>query len=149
MKPLYVAIATLAATPALADPFTVQPDLIISARQTSFYLSAGVFGGFKGAVASGADVKPLADGAGALAEWAGLLTSLFPPGTDKGHDTKALPKIWTDTAGFQKAADNFATAAKSLVTAAKAGDKAAFAAAFKQTGKACGACHKAYRAKEE
>jgi cytochrome c556 len=146
---MLVAVALLAASPALADPITVPSDLIISARQTSFFLSAGVFGGFKGAIASGADVKPLADGAGALAEWAGLLPSLFPPGTDKGHDTKALPKIWTDTAGFQKAADNYATAAKSLEAAAKAGDKAAFAAAFKQTGKACGACHKAYREKEK
>jgi cytochrome c556 len=155
MKRLLVAFAVLAAipilsaTPALADPVTVPPDTIISARQTTFLLSASVFVGIKGAVTSGANPKPYADSAAALAEWAGIIPTLFPPGTDKGHDTKALPKIWTDMAGFTKAASNYEDAAKALQAAAKAGDAKAFAAAFKQTGKACGACHKAYRAKEE
>jgi cytochrome c556 len=155
MKRLLVAFAVLAATPilsatpGLADPVTVPSDTIIGARQTTFLLSSFVFLGIKAAVTSGADPKHYADSAGALVEWAGIIPTLFPPGTEKGHDSKALSKIWTDTAGFEKAAANYAEAAKTLQAAAKAGDAKAFAAAFKQTGKACGACHKAYRAKED
>jgi cytochrome c556 len=149
VKRLLPAIALILATPALADPVTIPSDTIIAARQTAYDLSYAVFGGFKATIAAGGDVKAEADNAGALLEWATILPTLFPPGTDKGHNTKALPKIWTDNAGFVKAADAYAAGAKALQDAAKAGDKKAFAAAFKQTGKACGACHKAYRAKEE
>jgi cytochrome c556 len=149
MKRLLAAVALLAATPALAGPVTVPSDTIIAARQSTYFLSGIVFGGLKQAVTSGAEVKPLADNAAAIAEWASIVTTMFPPGTDKGHDTKALPAIWTDRAGFEKDAAAYVTASKSLAAAAKAGDKAAFALAFKQTGKACGACHKAYRQKDE
>jgi cytochrome c556 len=146
---LSLLVATATATAAFADPVTVPSDTIISARQTAFLLSGSVFGAIKATVTSGADVKGQADNAGALVEWAGIIPTLFPAGTDKGHDTKALPKVWTDMPGFLKAAQNYAAAAKTLQDAAKADDKKAFAAAFKQTGKACGACHKAYRAKED
>ena len=149
MKRLLTAVAVLAATPVLAGPVTVPSDTIIASRQTTLFLTGVVFGGLKQAVTSGADVKPLADNAAAIAEWAGILPTMFPSGTDKGHDTKALPAIWSDRVGFEKDAAAYAAAAKNLAAAAKAGDKAAFAVAFKQTGKACGACHKAYRKKEE
>jgi cytochrome c556 len=149
MKRLLAAVTLLAATPAFAGPVTVPSDTIIASRQTTFFLSGVVFGGLKQAVQSGAEVKPLADNAAALAEWAGILPTLFPPGTDTGHDTKALPAIWKDRAGFEKDAANYETAAKALAAAAKAGDDKAFAVAFRQTAKACGACHKAYRKKDE
>jgi cytochrome c556 len=149
MKRLLAAITLLLATPALAGPVSLPSDTIIASRQTTLFLSGVVFGGLKQVVTSGADVKPFADNAAAIAEWAGILTTMFPPGTEKGHDTKALPAIWTDRAGFEKDAANYETAAKALAAAAKADDKAAFAVAFKQTGKACGACHKAYRQKDE
>jgi cytochrome c556 len=141
-------LALLQAAPACAAPVTLPSDAIIAARQTTFFLSSRVFLSLKGAVTAGGDVKPLADSAESLAEWAGIIPTLFPAGTDKGHDTKALEKIWTDNAGFLKAAQTYQDAAKSMQDAAKAGDAKAFAVAFKQTGKACGACHKAYRAKE-
>jgi len=149
VKRLLPALTLLVATSAFADPLTVQSDTIISARQTAFLLSGRVFTAIKATVTSGADVKGQADNAAALLEWAGLIPTLFPPGTDKGHDTKALSKVWTDTPGFQKAAHNYEVAAKTLQDAAKADDTKVFAAAFKQTGKACGACHKVYRAKED
>ena len=71
---------------------------------------------------------------------------MFPAGSDKG-DTKALPTVWSDMAGFQAASKNADAAYDKLAVAAGSGDLAAVTAAFGDTGKACGACHTKYRAK--
>jgi cytochrome c556 len=71
---------------------------------------------------------------------------LFPAGSDKG-ETKALPTVWSDWAGFQAASKNADAAFDKLAVAAGSGDQAALATAFADTGKACGACHEKFRAK--
>ena len=53
--------------------------------------------------------------------------------------------IWSDRAGFEKAARAFWTEASKLVVLADAGDKAGFAAQYTVTTQACGACHRACR----
>ena len=70
---------------------------------------------------------------------------MFPPGSDK--DTKALPVVWTDWAGFQAASKVADAAYDKLAVAAGSGDMAALTAAFGDAGKACGACHDKFRAK--
>jgi cytochrome c556 len=145
---LFVAIAAPAWAQNPPATIAIKPDVLIAARQSAYAMSAGTFGGMKNAIKDGEDVKPWADAADEMADWAGVIPSLFPPGTEKGHDTKAKPAVFSDPAGFAKAAGVYADAAKKLALAAKANDKAAFAVAFKQTAKACGACHKAYREKE-
>jgi cytochrome c556 len=89
-----------------------------------------------GAVAHAAKVKELA-----VAH-----VKLYPKGSDKG-DTKALPVIWTDWAGFEAANTASANAADAMATAAGSGSLEALTAAFGATGKTCGACHEKYRAK--
>ncbi len=147
-----LAIAAPVAAPAWAQSppasIAVKPDVLIAARQSAYAMSAGTFVGMKNAIKDGEDLKPWAQAAADMAEWAEVIPSLFPPGTETGHDTKAKSAVWSDQAGFAKAAGVYADAAKKLAAAAKADDKAAFAAAFKDTAKACGACHKAYREKE-
>ena len=71
---------------------------------------------------------------------------MFPAGSDKG-ETKALPTVWSDMAGFQAASKNADAAYDKLAVAAGSGDLAALTAAFGDTGKACGACHEKFRAK--
>lgn len=124
------------------------PDVIVT-RQVGQDLVGAVSGDMKRAVAAKEDVKPYADNAKAIAGWARQFPTLFPPGSEKGHDTKALPAIWSDRAGFEKAAANLATDADALSAAAKAGDKTAFADRFDAMTKACAACHRNYRAKSE
>ena len=68
---------------------------------------------------------------------------MFPAGSDKG-ETKALPAVWTDMAGFQKAS---AASMAAYDAMGKAADAAALGAAFAETGKTCGACHNTFRAK--
>lgn len=71
---------------------------------------------------------------------------MFPAGSDKG-ETKALPTVWSDWAGFQAASKASDMAYDKLAVAAGSGDMAALTAAFGDTGKTCGACHDKFRVK--
>ena len=118
----------------------------IKTRQAGLDLLAGTFAGVKAVVTANGDVKTLEGPGKAIQKWGAQFPTLFPAGSDKG-ETKAAPAIWSDNAGFQKAAMTLSAAGESLATAAKAGDATAVAAAFKSIGDACGACHKDYRLK--
>jgi len=72
----------------------------------------------------------------------------FPAGTadgDAGVTTRALPKIWSDAAGFKKAADGLVAAIKATDAKLAAKDAAGAEAAFADVRKACGTCHTDYR----
>lgn len=119
----------------------------IETRQAGQDLMLADFAGIRAVVAAKGDVKTLEKPADALARWIKQFPSQFPPGSDTGHDTKALPAVWSDSAGFQKAADNFVDAADKLAQLARAGDADGVASQVKVVGDACGACHKTYRAR--
>ncbi|MGH6913072.1 MAG: c-type cytochrome [Geminicoccales bacterium] len=85
-----------------------------------------------------------------IAESSKKIPSLFPKGTGRGDfpdkTTRALPAIWKDWSGFEKAADTVVAEAEKLAAVAKEGDKDAIAkqaAALSKNG--CGGCHKTYR----
>ena len=122
------------------------PDLI-ELRQAGQDLVLGTFGGIRAVVDAKGDIKKLETPAKALQRWALDFPALFPKGTETGHDTKALPAIWSDNAGFLKAAADFSAAAGKLAEIAKAGDADGIGAQVKAVGDACGACHRTYRAK--
>jgi cytochrome c556 len=82
----------------------------------------------------------------AIAEHAPTIEGLFPPGSDQGAETRALPSIWSDRSGFESRADAFATQAQALLAAAEDGDEADLAHALEATGGTCGACHRPHRA---
>ena len=128
-------------------PIQVAPDNIIAGRQAAYDLQSAVAAEMKAAVGSGADVKQYADSAKAMAAWGRAIPGMFPNGTEAGHNTKALPAVWSDRPGFEKAAASFVANAEKLQAAAAADDKPAFAEAFKTTAESCGACHRTYRAK--
>jgi cytochrome c556 len=71
------------------------------------------------------------------------VAALWPAGTESG-DTKSAPAIWSNAAGFQAAADKFATDAAAAVEAAPQ-DLAAFQAVFGPVAGNCGTCHEAFR----
>jgi len=125
---------------------TFKPDEVIAARQAVMDLQAGSAAAMKAVVDGGGDVKPLTATAKGLVASSSLIPALFPKGTEQGHNTKAKPEVWSDRAGFEKAAANLHTQAEKLVQLADANDKAGFAAQFQQVGQACGGCHRPYRA---
>lgn len=119
----------------------------IELRQTGLDLLAGNFAGIKAVITAKGDLKTLENPAKAMQRWAMVMPTLFPKGSETGHNTKALPEIWSDSAGFQKAAAALGDAAGKLAVAARAGDADAVATEFKAVGDACGACHRGFRAK--
>lgn len=71
----------------------------------------------------------------------------FGPGTDKGAPTKAKAEIWSDAAGFKKAADAFQAETPKLVAAAQSGNMDQIKAAFSGVVKTCDGCHDNFRSK--
>lgn len=91
---------------------------------------------------TGAAVAP----ARLIAEHAPRIKALFPPGSDQGARTRALPTIWSDRAGFEGRADAFAARAPALLAAAQGSDAAALGSVLQATGEACTNCHRPHRA---
>ena len=142
-KALFLGAVALFAAAGIARAEGPNP---IEIRQTALDLMSADFAGIRAVVASKGDVKTTEAGAKAIQRFAALMPQLFPAGSDKGK-TKAKPEIWSDNAGFVKAAMALGDAGGKLAVLAKAGDAAGVAAQVKLVGAACGACHKDYRQK--
>lgn len=145
-KTLLLAAAMAAVTIGTAQAQSAGPNLI-EYRQVGFSLLSGDFTGIRAVATAKGDVKTLEGPAKAMQRYAALIPALFPAGTQAGNNTKALPEIWSDQAGFQKAAAALGEAAGAISVAAKAGDADGVAAGIKAAGDACGACHRVYRAR--
>jgi cytochrome c556 len=144
------AIALLAAAGGtVAAQQATSPDAIIVARQAGYKHMGEAFGAMKKAIDAGSDVAPLTAQAQVVADWARQIPTMFPPGTETGHNTHAKPDIWTNRADFDQRSAALATEADKLVRLAAAGDKAGFAEQWKATGAVCGGCHRIYRSRLE
>ncbi|MBS0297994.1 MAG: cytochrome c [Proteobacteria bacterium] len=121
----------------------------VKLRQTAFALSASDFGAMRHLADGPGEVKDLAFNANALRRWAHVLPTAFPAGTgpEAGVPTRAKTEVWSDRAGFEKAAAAYATEADKLFELAKANDKAGFTAQLKVVDETCDSCHKVYRAR--
>jgi cytochrome c556 len=119
---------------------------VIKQRQDNRKETAATMRAIKGVIDAKGDVKAIVPQAAKLKTLEAAFDKLFPAGSDKG-DTKALPTVWSDSAGFATASKGADAAYDKLAAAAGSGDLAATTAAFADTGKACGACHEKFRAK--
>ena len=142
-KALFLGAVALLATAGLAR---ADGPSMIEIRQTALDLMGGDFAGIRAVVAAKADVKPLEASAKAMQRFAALMPALFPKGSDTGA-TKARPEIWTDAAGFAKAAAALGETSEKLAVLAKAGDAEGVEAQVKLVSAACGACHRDYTAR--
>jgi cytochrome c556 len=147
-KTLVVAIAGALAAGAMVGGATItlaQAD-VVKERQENRKQAGAAMRAIKGIIDAKGPTTGAVEQAAKLKTLEAAFDKLFPAGSDKG-DTKALPAVWTDWAGFQAASKNADAAFDKLATAAGSGDQAALAAAFADAGKACGACHDKFRAK--
>lgn len=147
-KTVVMAVAGAIAAGALVSGVTVafaQAD-VIKARQENRKATGPEMRAIKAIVDAKGDTKQIIPHAAKLKDLETAFDKMFPAGSDKG-ETKALPTVWSDMPGFQKASANASAAYDKLAVAAGSGDVAATAAAFGDVGKACGACHATYRAK--
>jgi cytochrome c556 len=91
------------------------------------------------------DLGQVKQHAAVISETAKQIPGLFPPGSE-GGDSEALPVVWTDQAGFQKAAARLGELAAQLNASADTGDPKQVGAAFAAVGKeGCSGCHQTYR----
>ncbi len=72
--------------------------------------------------------------------------ALFPPGSEKGEKTEALPAIWKNKADFDARLAKLGEDAKAALAAIK--DQATFKSDFPAVLKNCQGCHEKYRAKD-
>ena len=151
--PRIVTALTLAAAlalPSLALAETDNPN--IAARQAQMTLMAynlGVIGGMaQGRMAYDAG---MAASAASSIHHLSLIdhSRMWPEGTDTmaAEDTRALPAIWDDAAGFAARYTALQTAAEAMMAAAGT-DLAALQGAMGGLGGACGGCHQTYRQPE-
>jgi len=150
MKLATLAIAVGLLFGAASQAFAVdEPENMIKYRQSVMKAIGGHTGAIAGVVKGEVSfVDHVAAHARGINEMSKLITQLFPKGTDNVtmKDTRALPAIWEDKGKFEAAAQNLQTESAKLVEVAQGGDVAAIGAQLENVGKACGGCHKPFRA---
>jgi len=119
---------------------------VIKQRQENRKQTAAAMRAIKGIIDAKGQTAGAVEQAAKLKQLEAAFDKMFPAGSDKG-DTKALPTVWSDSAGFRAASKAADDAYDKLAVAAGSGDMAALTAAWQATGKACGACHDKFRAK--
>lgn len=151
MRPTLLLAAVLVAIPlsALAQEQTPAPAPTTPAehhhlREARMGQGGRALGALKQAAESGADLSTLTPRIQTLVQLGEDLPGLFPAGSG-GEGTGAKAEIWSDPEGFQRAYGRFRTATRALATAAAAGDRTAFLAAWTETRASCGGCHDSYR----
>ncbi len=151
MRKLTAGIAIAAALGLSSQALAVdEPEKVIKYRQAVMKAVGGHMASIasvvKGEVSYTDHVAGHANSINAMSK---IVTAIFPEGTDNGsYKTAALPKIWEDWAGFEKAAQAFDAASANLASVAASRDKQKLAAAFGNLGQACGGCHKPYRVEQ-
>lgn len=143
---------TLGTLTLLATPLAAQ-DAAVKARQGQMQLLAFNLG-ILGAMAKG-NMEYDATAAGAAASNLQALSklnsmALWPAGTDEMsiENTRALPALWENGADVMAKLGDLQAAADGMATASGQGLEAV-QAAMGDLGKACGSCHKAYRAPDK
>lgn len=122
------------------------PDLsgVVKGRQAGMKMSGAIMASIKAALDRGDDVKTLVGPSRTLSGWAASIPGLFPEGSNVAP-TEAMPAVWSNPTGFAAQASAFQASLDKMATAAQAGDKAAFTAAFGEARGACSACHSNFK----
>lgn len=144
-RTLTIAVIGLACLGGAANA-QISPEALVKARQAGMILSGSVVGGIKAAVDAGQTPASQRNAARGLARWAHTLPQLFPEGTDPAStDSGARPAVWTDRAGFDAKAAEFAAAADRLAELSEGEDAAAFTAQWGVVRAQCMSCHSVYK----
>ena len=127
----------------------VKPEVLVKQRQSAMTLIGKYFGPLggmaQGKVPFNAQVvQRNADYLAALSQmpWDG-----FDPST-ANEKSRAKPELFKETQKVKELVDRFQGEVKKLQSVAKGGDEGAIKAQMGAVGKACGACHDAYREKQ-
>lgn len=129
-----------------------EPENVIKYRQAVMSAINGHTGAIVGVVKGEVSfVDHVAAHARGINEMSKLIPTLFPEGSSQFEfaNTRALPEIWDDWTKFENAAKALQAESAKLVEVAEGGDIAAIGAQLQNLGKACGDCHKPFRAEKK
>jgi cytochrome c556 len=145
MTAAVIGLACLAGTAGAQAP---QAADVIKGRQAAMMLSGVAMASIKGAADAGQPLASQRFATRSLSRWAHALPGMFPAGSgpEAGVRTNAKAEIWTDRAGFEARAADYAAAADRLAELAAGEDAAAFGAQWTAVRATCQACHDAYKA---
>lgn len=120
---------------------------IVEARQAAMMLSGVAVNAIKAAVDAGQPIASQRFATRALARWAHAVPGTFPAGSgaEAGVRTTAKPEVWSDRAGFEAKAADYAAAADRLAELAAGDDAAAFSAQLVVVRASCQSCHDGYK----
>lgn len=124
---------------------------VVAGRKAAFSLSAVTIGAIKAGIDSNAPLQSQGFAVGALKKWSHALPGMFPAGTsvvELPGATAAKPEIWSDRAGFEAKAADYAAAVDHLLELAQANDVEGFNAQFAAVRTSCGSCHSVYRVEQ-
>lgn len=147
------AILALIGVAALAGAASAQQSAssandIVATRKAGFAMSAVTVNAINAGIEAGAPLASQGFTVGALRKWSHAIPGAFPAGTsssDLPGATMAKPEIWTDRAGFEARAADYAAAVDKLAELAQGSDAEAFEDQFAVVRASCGACHTPYR----
>ena len=153
MRRAFLAIAAVAGlvTIAAAQTPARTPAELIHNRQASYKQIQTAFRVlFQQNQASEPSIAEIRPHAATLARLAPQVNGWFPPGTgpETGVRTRAKAELWANGQDFLARAAAFVVAARQVDAAARAGDVAAYRAAFPGLRQACADCHERYRGPE-
>jgi cytochrome c556 len=123
---------------------------VVTERREGFKAAGDNMTAVAAVARAGGDPRETVQRITAIQAWFATAGTRFPAGTQQGAagiDTRALPAIWTDRAGFDTAMAAMGPRLTALREAAASGNVANFQAAVQATGAACGDCHRPYRAR--
>ena len=119
-------------------------DAVVAKRQENRREAERTTLALKADLDRGASVAIVSERARRLIELQREFVGLFPEGSTRG--SKALPLVWSDRAGFERASDAAIGAAERMASVAANGGTRATLEALYDYGKTCGACHDRYKA---
>jgi cytochrome c556 len=151
VKKSAIALAASIALAAVAGTAFAQakPEVLVKQRQAGMTLIGKYFGPL-GGMAQGKvpfNAQVVQRNADYLAVLSQMPWDGFDPST-ANEKSRAKPELFKETQKVKELVDRFQGEVKKLQTAAKGGDEAAIKAQIGAVGKACGACHDAYREKQ-
>lgn len=84
-----------------------------------------------------------------IEQLAAALPNWFPAGSGQGHGikTRASAAIWAKPQAFAQAAHRLLASSQNLAAAAARHDRRAMALRSRELGRACGSCHREFRAR--
>ncbi|GAB6052984.1 cytochrome c [Magnetospira thiophila] len=146
MRPFILGLglaAVLAATPPV---FAADPLGLFIGRVQAMKSMKDAMGTIGGAVSRGEATDPamFAYPVKILTMASRRVAHVFPEGSTH-PESKARPEVWSDRAGFEKAAERAVTAAEALQAAVESGEGDQLAKAFDGLFSACKNCHESYR----